>query len=145
MSFSCLRSIEACPLCWALKSAAYPGIWNSNGYPEIINTKALSGRIVHACIKKIIGELTKHKCPSIADPKTTCILKGMGGISYILEDCIKEELSNCSNNPRMQPIINYSSELIRRKIGEMREELQELLAKICLKNPQASTREKPLG
>ncbi len=135
MTFSKLREIEACPRRWALSSADYPEVWQGSGYPPRLQVPSTVGRIVHLALERIVEALARGGCSSIQDPKTTAVLRQLGGYTQIISECTRDVLSAEKDNPRAQRAEEWVEREIHSRMGEIRERVQVFLAPMRLQAP----------
>jgi hypothetical protein len=132
LSYTTLREIEKCPRCWTLSHAAYPDIWEKNGYPQIPSVPAVVGTIVHRAVELIMRELIKTGCQSTEDPRLVQILKSHGGWSTILMSIVDEVLSEEKHNPRSDKRYGILRAKTASQVSNMRETAQNILRRIDL-------------
>jgi hypothetical protein len=128
ISFSTLSLIEACPRQWALRQARYPSIWDQEGYPPRINLAALSGKIVHDVVEKIIHALIGAGCGSVRDPGSFPVLKNLGGLSALVENSINHNFRRFSANPRCDGVRDSLKRDLQSRTSEMRTNIQKVLS-----------------
>jgi hypothetical protein len=132
LSYTTLREIEKCPRCWALSHAAYPDIWEKNGYPQIPSVPAVFGTIVHRAVESITRELIETGCESTEDPCLVQILRSHGGWSKILMSLVDEVLPEKNHNPRLDKRYGILRAKTSSQVPKMRETAQNILRRIDL-------------
>lgn len=128
MTFSKLNQIEMCPRKWALTSSDYPEIWEGNGYPETVSLSIIRGRVIHRCIETVLRELI-NKNFSCTDENIVTSLKGLGGLSLVIEESISKVISYYVKNPRANQHLNHFEILLQEKKGDIREDIAILLSR----------------
>jgi len=138
MTCSRLLDIETCPRRWALVSARYPHVWDHAGYPDRPNINAIIGSIAHLALKRVIEAIAYAGCSSVRDSRAPDVLRGMGGLSKIVQSSASDILGPISVNPRAERIFDFLSRTVQSKLGEVREKLQLFLTRIELPGSQDS-------
>lgn len=131
-SYSSLTDAQACPRRWMLTHASYPSIWARPGYPHRPSVPELAGRIVHRCIEVVLRELRSQGCAAVSDPKAVSVLRTLGGYSRLAERTTDEVLEEFADNPRAEPmLINIRLDL-RRRLPDIRQQVQTLVARTSM-------------
>ena len=138
MSVSGLLEIEACPRRWALAQASYP-VWEGHGYPEKISRGSMAGQVIHSSIEVITKALAKAGCSSGDDPAFASVMRGLGGFSKVVDDCIGRVVSRQKDNPRFARLQDLTDRFMREHISEFREQAKALLIR-HLSTAKAPTR-----
>lgn len=139
MTFSRLRDIEACPRRWALSSADYPEVWQRSGYPPRLQVPSAVGSIVHLALERIVKALARGGCSSMQDPKTSAVLRQLGGYTQTINECTRDILAAEKDNPRTRRVEEWFEREIHSRMGEIRERVQIFLAPMRLQ-PLSSAR-----
>ena len=139
MSVSNLLEIEACPRRWALAQASYPSVWEGHGYPEKISRGSMAGQVVHSSIEIITKALAKAGCSSGDDPAFGSVMRGLGGFSKVVDDCIGRVIGRQKDNPRFARLRDMTDRFMREHISEFREQAKALLSR-QLSTPKAPGR-----
>jgi len=134
-SVSTLREIEACPKRWSLSNSSYSSIWNGIGYPRKPNLSALLGRITHQSLGVISGSFSTVPGCSVSDGSAINMMKKLGGITCVIEQCIQSEIDDLRKNPRALRGIDYIENCIRDNIPKVRDQLKKLLFQFPLVSP----------
>jgi hypothetical protein len=129
-SFSVLKGIEDCPRRWALSAGTYPDVWDSTGYPPLINVKALAGQVIHEAIKKISSALMDAGCRSMRDGAAVPILRDIGGFTNVLNAIIERTVGRYRANPRVARVVDRSTAELIRDIPMMRQQVQAHLNRL---------------
>lgn len=132
MSFSTLSELEACSRRWALSTADYPHVWKKRGYPRIPQISTLEGTVVHLALEKIAHALVKRGCHSLIEERAFTTLKGLGGYTVIITDCIESALRQYEGNPRATPLLGYVRQRLVPRMPKIRNRVQRLLSRIHL-------------
>src|SRR5690349_11759145 len=88
LSPSSLHQIEACPLRWSLREAAYPDVWNGRGYPPLVTESQLKGSVVHLVIERITGALRENRVQDLESDVGISVLRQLGGFESLIGDAI---------------------------------------------------------
>jgi RecB family exonuclease len=99
-SFSSLKEIDACPKRYMLSRAAYPDL-GVKGYPRLPSVPALIGELVHGALEIIVEALVAAGCESLRAPGSFGVLKGLGGITAVVDELHKAEVRRLTDNPRL--------------------------------------------
>lgn len=132
MSVSALGEIEACPRRWALTSADYPDLWDRRGYPPRLFIASLTGSVVHLALETVTKALVRGGCTSVEDAGAVLVMRGLGGYTKLINDCVQRILNRFADNPRAAPILEVALRSLRSRIPEMRAEAQSLLGRVKL-------------
>ena len=127
MTVTTLREIQSCTRRWALSASHYPELWNGRGYPPRVQLGALSGTVVHLALEVITRALVRAGCQSLRDPTAFQVLRGLGGYTKVVNDCIDRALSRLSGNPRAQRVLEFTSRSLRAQVPELRARAQTML------------------
>jgi CRISPR/Cas system-associated exonuclease Cas4 (RecB family) len=130
MTFHFLVDAERCPRSAALRSSAYPAVWDKVGYPEKPSLPATTGRIIHMCVQRIACELALNGCGSVRDARAIQILRSMGGYSTVIAAIADLALGALDENPRFYRMRDSLSSAIRSQIHRIREKVQILLSRL---------------
>ena len=128
-SYSSILEAEACPRQWALKRAAYPGLWERTGYPDLPSLPALSGTVVHEGLEIIIRALASSGCTSTQDPEAVAVLRSLGGYSAIIQSVTDEQIGRLEDNPRCRSRLEYFRRELKLRSADMRQAMQSLLSR----------------
>lgn len=139
MSVSALKDSEACPRRRALSSATYPLLWDQAGYPQSVRTANLRGSVVHLCLEQITKALVSAGCTSIEDPAAAEVMRGLGGYTKLVNDCIDRLLTRLEKNPRAARVLEVVERELRGQAGGLRTDVQLLLVRL---RPSAGARHK---
>ncbi len=142
MSVSSLGEIEVCPRRWALASADYPELWDGRGYPSRLFIASLTGSVVHLALETVTKGLARGGCTSVDDAGAVQVMKGLGGYTKLITDCVQRILNRFANNPRAEPIVEVALRSLRSRIPEMRAEAQSLLGRVKLHRGTAAVETK---
>lgn len=128
LSPSSAHEIEACPRRWSLRRADYRSSIGQVGYPERANPAAVAGLAAHLALERLTGALEgMHPSNGAA---VTSILKGLGGISAILQRAADEVLGGFAENPRGLSHLGDLRLNVARRIPALRALLQAVLQQI---------------
>ena len=133
MSVTAIMEIEACPRRWALRRADYPRLWDRHGYPPRVHTGAVLGSVVHLALETIIRELIRARCPSVKDPTAVSVMRGLGGYTRVVDDCIETVISRLRVNPRAQRRLESLTRFLRGRIPHLRTQVQLMLSRTRLR------------
>ena len=132
MSVTALNDIEACPRRWALRHAEYPKLWDGYGYPSRVHMGALLGSVTHLALETIIREFIRAGCLSVKDATAVSVMRGLGGYTHILDNCIDRVISRLRENPRAHRYLEYSTQFLRARIPQLRTQVQAMLSRTRL-------------
>jgi len=141
MTVTTLAEIEACPRRWALGAAEYAGVWIGHGYPPRLQPSALAGRVVHLALETITRELVRSACPSVEHSKAVQVMRGLGGYTKVIHDCIDRVLERLTQNPRAAPLVENAARALRARASELRMRAQTILCRIRLPSFSAASAE----
>src|SRR5882724_3317719 len=108
LSVSSLGEIEACPRRWALASADYPELWDRPGYPPRLFIASLKGSVVHLALETVTKALARAGCRSVQDADAVQVMRGLGGYTKLISDCIQRALNRFADNPRAAPMLEIA-------------------------------------
>ncbi len=129
-SYSALKEIETCPRRWALARGDYSASLGRKGYPRKPRKGTLAGEVAHLALQKIAMALQAAGCVGPDDPAVVAALRGLGGLSAVLESCAVEVMGAAASNPRVAHRMEHlRSDLIRR-LPELRHVVQGALQRI---------------
>lgn len=144
MSYSVLREIEICPLRWSLRRAAYPTIWDQQGYPMAAPLATIEGQVVHETLERIVVEASEQGTKSsivdvpagrlprsvLSEPGADVIgtLRRLGGITAVLESVLKRIAVTWVTNPRLAPRVREWKSELQRRLPVLRQRVQGMLA-----------------
>ncbi|MGD9730313.1 MAG: PD-(D/E)XK nuclease family protein [Dehalococcoidia bacterium] len=131
-SYSSLTEAQACPRRWMLTHASYPSIWARPGYPHRPSVPELAGRIVHRCIEVVLRELRSQGCTAVSDPKAVSVLRTLGGYSRLAQHTTDEVLEEFANNPRAEPMLTTIRLDLQRRLPDIRQQVQTLVARTSM-------------
>ena len=137
MTVTTLREIESCTRRWALSAGQYPDLWNGRGYPPRVHLSALSGTVVHHALEVITRALVRAGCSSLHDPTALQVLRGLGGYTKVVNDCIDRTLSRLASNPRAQRVLEFAARTLRAQVPELRTRAQTMLSRVRLSRDPA--------
>lgn len=132
ISFSALSELEACPRRWALSAAAYPEVWENQGYPRALHAAALEGTVAHLALEMITRALAGRDCPSVKDPSAIAILKELGGFTEVIRQAIDRTLRWYHGNPRAVPAVDRTRRCLTARTAALRSRVQGLLSRVRL-------------
>lgn len=132
MTVTTLREIESCPRRWALGGAYYPELWSGRGYPPRVRISALSGTVVHLALEVITRALVRAGCPSLKDPTALRVMKGLGGYTKVVNECIDRALKPLAGNPRAQRVLEFTARSLRAQVPALRTRAQTMLCRVRL-------------
>jgi hypothetical protein len=139
MSVSTHAEIEECPRRWALSAAEYPDLWGGRGYPPKLQVAALSGSVVHLALEIITKQLARAGVPSLSDPSAPQVLRGLGGYTRVVEECVERILKRYVDNPRAGVLMEYALRTLRGQVPTLRGRVQSMLSRLRLpKGPKVS-------
>ena len=144
MSFSTLTELEACPRRWALSAAAYPQVWDHQGYPQPALTATLEGTVTHVALETITRALSDRGCPSVEDASATVVLKDLGGITSVVGKSIARTLQRYASNPRAASALDRIQRHLTGRTADLRFRVQEFLSRTRLE-PQPRNAPIPRG
>ena len=145
LSVSSLADIEACPRRWALASAEYPELWDGRGYPPRLSIASLAGSVVHLALETVTKALARAGSNSLEDTDAVQVMRGLGGYTKVMNNCVQRVLQRFANNPRAAPVLDVALRSLRAQIPEMRTEAQTLLGRIKLHGGAATSGEESAG
>ncbi|MFL0241974.1 PD-(D/E)XK nuclease family protein [Mycobacterium sp. SMC-17] len=142
-SYSALKEVEACPRKYALSRARYPDLWGGRGYPRLPTTAALMGDVIHDALETIVTALADHGCRSATGPAAIGVLRGLNGLTAVVERSLARRLERLMDNPRID------AERRRRltrdlgaRVADGRAQVQEHLSRLTFAaNPPAAPSE----
>lgn len=102
-SYSSLKELESCPRRWMLSRAAYPDVWNRNGYPAVPVVAADFGVIVHQTVERLAKAFKEAGIGSPKGADAVSLLRSMGGLKGVVGEAIEEHLATYDGNPRATP------------------------------------------
>ena len=135
MSFSTLTELEACPRRWALSAAAYPQVWDHQGYPQPALPAALEGTVTHVALETITRALSDRGCPSVDDASATVVLKELGGFTSVVGKSIERTLERYASNPRAASALDRIQRHLTGRTAELRSRVQGFLSRSRLEPP----------
>jgi hypothetical protein len=100
-SYSSLKDVRACALRYALTRASYPDLWEGWGYPPLPSTPAIFGDVVHGALEIVVKALTDAGVESPTTEAASQVLRGLGGLSTVVETRLEKELAPLALNPRL--------------------------------------------
>ena len=146
MSYTALRDIETCPRRWSLRRADYPAIWAERGYPAAPALGTFEGQLVHASLERIVlaasrplsggdpGDASQDSgdVRSAPAPMSDIImtLRGLGGISAVLEGVLRSIVATWASNPRLAPRARECEVELRRRLPVLRQRVQSMLGRV---------------
>ena len=145
MSVTALKEIEACPRRWALRNADYPTLWGGHGYPPRVHLGALRGRVAHLALETIIREFIRTGCPSVRAATAVSVMRGLGGYTRILNDCIDNVISQLQVNPRAQRRLESITGFLRARIPHLRTQVQSMLSRTRLEQRRSQGAKRSSG
>lgn len=132
-SYSALKAIETCPRRYVLGRAKYPDLWDRSGYPQVPNSAALFGDVVHDSLETIVRALADHGCTSASSPEAFAVLKELGGYSEVVKTMLANRLAQLDGNPRLAASKRERLQVqLEQRIPEAREEVQHYLHRMTL-------------
>lgn len=134
MSVSTYAEIEECPRRWALSAAEYPELWGGRGYPPKLQVAALAGTVVHLALEIIIKQLMRAGVPSLSDRSAPQVLRGLGGYTRVVEECIERILRRYIDNPRAGALMVHAQLALRGQVPALRVRVQSMLSRLRLPN-----------
>lgn len=143
--FSLLKEIEACPRQWALSTATFSELWDGSGYPPAVNTRALTGQVIHAAIRSVCVALGDAGCRQARDASAIEVLRTMGGFTVILRETINLIVDRHRSNPRLRDTLERVQSDLLQEIPTMRQQVQQHLHRLSLMPRQAPGSGAPLG
>ena len=127
-SYSSLKAVESCPRRYVLGRSRYPDLWDRQGYPEVPNSAALFGDVVHDSLEAVVRALTVRGCTSARGSEAVEVLKELGGYSEIAKQMLARRLSLLHGNPRVSKgDRDRLTDVLEHRIPEAREEVQHYL------------------
>ena len=129
-SYSSLKEIGECPRRYALERAGYPDLWGGRGYPSLATAPALFGNVVHGALEVVVKALTEAGIDSPLTLAATEVLRGLGGLTTVLEDVASEQLASLDDNPRLDPDRRRRiARELRAQVPEARVQVQTYLSR----------------
>jgi len=116
-SYSSLKDVRDCALRYALTRASYPDLWDGWGYPPLPSTPAIFGNVVHGALEIVVKALTDAGVESPKTEAASQVLRGLGGLTTVVESRMDEELAPLESNPRL------SKDRCRRIARELRDQV----------------------
>lgn len=135
MSFSTLSELEACPHRWALSAAAYPEVWDHQGYPRALHPAALEGTVAHLALEMIARALSDRGCPSVRDASAIAVLKELGGFTSVLGQAVERTVRRYDGNPRAAPTLDRARRHLTARSSDLRSRVQGFLSRVRLEPP----------
>ncbi|MCZ2152959.1 MAG: PD-(D/E)XK nuclease family protein [Bryobacterales bacterium] len=137
--FSALKDVEECPRRWALSSARYPDMWDSGGYPPVLNAKALAGQVIHAAVRAVTLAFAEAGCADVRDATGVKVLRSMGGFTAILHGAIDRVLDRQPTNPRVRERLDVLTSELLQSVPAMRQQIQQHLQRIKIVGRRSTT------
>ncbi|MEV1200656.1 PD-(D/E)XK nuclease family protein [Microbispora rosea] len=132
-SYSSLQEMEACPRRWMLSRAEYPELWGKRGYPQLPTAAALFGDVVHAALETIVKKLVTARCTSLRTTEAVQVLRGIGGITAVVERTMRDRLAMLEGNPRLDgDRMKRLSVELRDRVPHARAQVQAYLSRTVL-------------
>lgn len=131
MSFTTLRAIERCPLQWSLIRGTYSGLWEKAGYPDRPYVATIAGRLVHSALEILTRALANSGVDSPLHPDAVPVLKGLGGITVVLEREFQKISEELRINPRAASSPIVSAELVK-TLPVLRQRVQLILSRLSI-------------
>ena len=128
--YTALKDVEACPRRWALSNATYPELWSGRGYPTRPSPAVLTGRVIHRSAESIIRSLTSAGCTGLEEPTSAVVLRGLGGISCVVDSHLEAELNDLQTNPRAARMSDSLKRYLTEHVPSMRTAVQQLLRSV---------------
>lgn len=131
-SYSSLKEVAACPRRYALERASYPDLWDRLGYPPLPTAAALFGNVVHGALEAIVKALTEAGVQSLNAVEATKVLRGMGGLTAVVEEATSRQLAPLDANPRLD--VDRRQRIardLRAQTPEVRGQVQMYLSRIA--------------
>ncbi len=126
LSVSTVSQIESCPRRWSIEHADYTDRGLAHGYPARASLAVLSGRVAHCALERVSRSANASGSSS---PEAVVIeLRALGGITKVIEGCIRDELAQLSTNPRAASRIEGLEAGLAKKTGELRLLVQHALS-----------------
>lgn len=100
-SYSSLMEVATCPRRYALARASYPDLWDRQGYPSLPTTPALFGNVVHRALEVVVKALTRAGVQSLDSVEAIEVLRGIGGLTAVVEEAASRQLAPLEANPRL--------------------------------------------
>lgn len=100
-SHSALRVVSNCALRFALERSQYPDLWAGRGYPPLPRSATLFGNVVHAALEHVLIALAEAGVESPQSAQASDVLRGLGGLSAVIEDAVEREIAGLGGNPRI--------------------------------------------
>jgi hypothetical protein len=132
MSVSTHAEIDECPRRWALNAADYPELWGGRGYPQKLQVAALAGSVVHLALEIITKQLTRAGVSSLSDPSAPQVLRGLGGYTRVVEECVERILKRYIDNPRAGALMEHAQRTLRGQVPALRGRVQSMLSRLRL-------------
>lgn len=123
-SYSSLKDVRACALRYALTRASYPDLWEGRGYPSLPSTPAIFGDVVHGALEVVLNALTDAGVESPKTEAASQVLRGLGGLTSVVESRIERELAPLESNPRL------SKDRRRRIDRELRDQVSQACVQV---------------
>lgn len=129
-SYSALKEIETCARRWALTRGDYSASLGRKGYPRKPREGTLAGEVAHLALQKIATALQTAGCMGPDDPAVVAALRGLGGLSAVLESCTGEVMGDAATNPRAAHRMEHLRSDLMRRLPELRHIVQGALQRI---------------
>lgn len=130
MSFSALKSLESCPLRWALGHAQYVDLWSGKGYPAKTRTAAIVGQVIHGAVEAVVKE-AKQLTGGVLRARMIQAVRERGGFSALIEEVLAQILKEYAENPRMSPLLDQYKRGRTLLPPTVRTAIQSLLKKVA--------------
>ena len=125
LSVSTLTQLESCPRRWSLEHSDYADRGLGRGFPERASVAVLAGRSAH-CALELIARAVDASAGGGADAVVDA-LRELGGITKVVENCLRHELARESANPRAAPRIEGLEVALRERTDQLRLLVQRAL------------------
>ena len=129
-SYSNATELEACARRWSLSHADYSSSIGRSGYPQRPRKATLLGQVSHMALQAITDSLQAVGCMGPQDPGVVLALKGLGGISRVVERQGEDLLDQLATNPRAEPIMDRLRLDLHRGLPAIRQVVQGSLQRI---------------
>jgi len=93
--------VEGCPQRYALARASYPDLWDGRAYPPLPTAPALFGNVVHGALQIVVNALAAAGVESSQAIEATEVLRGLGGLTAVVERGVAAQLDLLDTNPRI--------------------------------------------
>jgi hypothetical protein len=130
LSHSSTLEIQTCARRWALAHGDYTNTLGIAEYPRRLRKRTIAGQVTHLALQRIADSLREAGCVGPQDSRVPVALRGLGGISGVLEGCRDDVLKTLDGNRRAEPYAEVLRDDLARRIPGLRQQVQGSLQRI---------------